>query len=81
VTPYLYEHPELFRLVSVKAEADYSHHRWTIDTIEDLKLLRSIYARFENQNHFSWREVLQFMQIEPRLALLNSHVAQKAVQA
>jgi len=81
VTPYLYEHPELFRLVSVMADADYSHHRWTVDTLEDLELVRSIYARFENQNCFSWREVLKLMQREPQLAEINAHVVQKAVHA
>jgi spore coat polysaccharide biosynthesis protein SpsF len=79
VTPYLYEHPELFRLVSVKADADYSHYRWTLDTAEDLELLRAIYARLGNRNEFGWREVLQLVQLEPQLARLNAHVIQKAV--
>jgi len=81
VTPYLYEHPDLFRLFSCQAEADYSHHRWTLDTAHDLELVRAIYARFGNQHHFGWWEVLQVLGNEPRLALLNSHVVQKAVHA
>ncbi|HXZ33336.1 MAG TPA: glycosyltransferase family protein [Terriglobales bacterium] len=81
VTPYLYEHPELFRLVSVKADANYSQYRWTLDTIEDLKLLRAIYAGFGNRNDFGWREVLQIIQVEPALFCLNAHVMQKAVHA
>jgi len=32
VTPYLYEHPELFRLVSHQGQTDYSEYRWTLDT-------------------------------------------------
>jgi spore coat polysaccharide biosynthesis protein SpsF len=81
VTPYLYEHPELFRLVSVQADADYSHYRWTLDTFEDLELLRAIYTRFSNHDEFGWREVLRLMQLEPHLAQVNAHVAQKAVHA
>jgi spore coat polysaccharide biosynthesis protein SpsF len=81
VTSYLYEHPELFRLVSVKADADYSQYRWTLDTLEDLKLLRTIYASFGNRNDFGWYEVLQLMQVEPALSCLNAHVIQKAVHA
>lgn len=81
VTPYLYEHSERFRLVSVKAGADYSRHRWTLDTLEDLELLAAIYARFENRNDFGWREVLRLMQLEPHLAQLNAQVVQKAVHA
>jgi spore coat polysaccharide biosynthesis protein SpsF len=81
VTPFLYGHPERFRLVSVEAETDYSHHRWTLDTPEDLRLLRSIYARFGDRSFFGWREVLALVQREPQLAQMNAHVIQKAVHA
>ena len=81
VTPYIYEHPDQFRVVSVKADADYSQHRWTIDTIEDLELLREIYSRFGNRDHFGWREVLSVVEREPGLAAINAHVVQKAVHA
>jgi len=79
VTPYLYEHQELFRLVSVRGQHDQSKHRWTLDTAEDLQLIRAIYAQFGNQDDFGWREVLTLMEREPGLAELNSHVIQKAV--
>lgn len=81
VTPYLYEHPELFRLVSVKADADYSQYRWTLDTAEDLELLRTIYTSFGNRDDFGWREVLRLMQLQPELAQINAHVVQKTVHA
>jgi len=81
VTPYLYEHPELFRLVSVMGDADHSQYRWTLDTAEDLKLLRAIYSRFSNRGDFGWREVLDLMQREPQLADMNAYVIQKAVHA
>ncbi|MGH9567164.1 MAG: cytidylyltransferase domain-containing protein, partial [Candidatus Angelobacter sp.] len=32
VTPYFYEHPEIFQCVGVKRSFDFSHHRWTLDT-------------------------------------------------
>jgi spore coat polysaccharide biosynthesis protein SpsF len=80
VTPYLYEHPELFRLVSHSGQADYSQYRWTLDTAEDLELLRAIYSQFSNLDNFGWREVIQLMEREPELAELNSGVAQKTLQ-
>jgi len=80
VTPYFYEHPELFRLVSQTGPIDYSQYRWTLDTAEDLDLLRIIYARFGNADDFSWTEVIQLMEREPELADLNSSVLQKALQ-
>ena len=80
VTPYIYEHPELFRLVSLRGRIDYSQYRWTLDTAEDLELLRNIYARFDDRDDFSWGEVIQLMEREPELAELNSRVVQKALQ-
>jgi spore coat polysaccharide biosynthesis protein SpsF len=81
VTPYLYEHPELFRLVSERGQTDYSSYRWTLDTTGDLGLLREIYSRFDNQDTFRWREVVALMEAEPDLAQMNSHVIQKSVRA
>lgn len=80
VTPYFYEHPELFRLVSQCGRIDHSQYRWTLDTAEDLELLRTIYARFDGPDDFSWGDVIQLMKREPALAELNSHVVQKALQ-
>lgn len=78
VTPYFYEHPEVFRMVSATSNADYSSHRWTLDTPEDLELIRAIYSRFDNRDDFHWQDVLALVEGEPELAELNSHVVQKA---
>jgi spore coat polysaccharide biosynthesis protein SpsF (cytidylyltransferase family) len=80
VTPYLYEHPQIFRLSSKSGDTDYSHYRWTLDTREDLDLLRKIYRHFDGSDDFSWREVIHLMEREPRLAELNSRVLQKSVR-
>lgn len=81
VTPYLYEHPEIFKMASATGGADYSNYRWTLDTAEDLELLRAIYSYFNGHDDFSWKDVLALMESAPDLAALNSHVAQKAVLA
>lgn len=80
VTPYLYQHPEKFRLASVSGKVDHSPPRWTLDTREDLELLRAIYARFNGSDDFSWQEVLHLMEREPELAELNSQVLQKSLR-
>jgi spore coat polysaccharide biosynthesis protein SpsF len=77
VTPYFYEHPEIFRLVSVAGATDYSRYRWTLDTREDLTLIRAIYARMSNRDDFGWRDTLALMDREPELAEINSHILQK----
>ena len=81
VTPYMYEHPELFRLESIRSLVDYSSYRWTLDTPEDMELISSIYSAFDNGGDFEWREVVTLMERRPELAKLNSGVLQKAVQA
>jgi spore coat polysaccharide biosynthesis protein SpsF len=81
VTPYIYENPECFRLLSVPAESDLSAHRWTVDTPEDLHLVRELYARLGNDDHFGWQEVLALVEREPALAALNRGVVQKATES
>jgi spore coat polysaccharide biosynthesis protein SpsF len=80
VTAYLYEHPESFRLASARGDVDYSHYRWTLDTPEDLSLLRAIYSRFDNRDDFRWQDVIALMEREPELAELNSQVLQKSLR-
>jgi spore coat polysaccharide biosynthesis protein SpsF len=81
VTPYFYEHPELFRQASLRSENDHSKYRWTLDTPEDLQLLRAIYSSLGKRDDFGWREVLDLMEHEPELAELNWHVMQKSLHA
>ena len=80
VTPYFYEHPQIFKLASLSGAADYSRYRWTLDTREDMELLRAIYSSFDGRDDFSWQEVLRLMEREPGLADLNSQVLQKSVR-
>jgi spore coat polysaccharide biosynthesis protein SpsF len=78
VTPYLYEHPAEFKILSVTGDRDYSQYRWTVDTAEDLELVRAIYARLSGQGKFGWRDVLTLLEREPQLAVINRAVVQKA---
>lgn len=77
VTPYIYEHPTEFKLLSVTDDVDHSDHRWTVDTAEDLDLVRAIYARLPNTSR--WRDVLALLEREPALMALNRSIKQKAL--
>jgi spore coat polysaccharide biosynthesis protein SpsF len=79
VTPYLYENPALFKLASVKGEQDYSQHRWTVDTAEDLEFVRAVYAAFTGEETFGWQDVLRLLDARPELSAINRHVVQKAL--
>jgi spore coat polysaccharide biosynthesis protein SpsF len=79
VTPYIYEHPNEFKLLSVTAPADYSSHRWTVDTPEDLAFVRAVYERL-GSSEFSGRDVLDLLEKHPELAELNRAVEQKSLK-
>lgn len=79
VTPYIYEHPAEFKLLAVTGDADYSGHRWTVDTPEDLALVRAIYARLKDNATFLWQDVLDVLDREPELMELNRSIMQKAL--
>ena len=80
VTPFMYENPARFKIVSLTSEKDYSMYRWTLDTEEDLELLREIYRRFAGSDGMHWHEVLSQVMTHPELAELNSNVRQKALR-
>jgi spore coat polysaccharide biosynthesis protein SpsF len=79
VTPYIYQNPDAFTVLPVTGDADYSSHRWTLDTPEDLAFIRAIYARVEDRGNFGWRDVLGILDREPELVEMNRMVPQKAV--
>jgi spore coat polysaccharide biosynthesis protein SpsF len=80
VTPYLYENPTRFAILAIKSNVDYSDHRWTLDTPEDLAFIRALYDRLDNDDEFTWRDALAVLQREPELVELNRGVMQKALQ-
>lgn len=77
VTAYFYHHPEEFRLHGVHHETDQSHHRWTVDTGDDIYLIREIYATMGTDD-FTWLDVLEAAEHHPEWAEINGHIQQKA---
>jgi len=80
VTPYVYQHPEQFKILSVSGGENWSNYRWTVDTREDLKLVRAVYEMIDRDDYFSWRDVLELFRKEPNLAELNRHIRQKSLE-
>ena len=80
VTPYIYKHPDEFKLESVTAGADNSMYRWTVDTQDDLQLVRTLYSRFGFEDTFTWFDAAMMMDMDPSLTALNQHVEQKAME-
>lgn len=79
VTPVFYDRTDLFKMAIVHAEKDFSRYRWTLDTPDDLQLIREIYRRFSDRDHFTWRDAVALMEQSPELARMNLHIVQKRV--
>jgi spore coat polysaccharide biosynthesis protein SpsF len=77
-TPYIYRHPERFRLRGIANPVDLSDHRWTVDTPEDFALVRRIYDAL-GRDDFGWREALAVVEAHPEWSDINRHVRQKTV--
>lgn len=78
VTPYLYRHPEIFRIAQFVGEVDMSQHRWTLDTDEDWLLLSAVFQHFGRPDFFT-AEVCDFLDANPEIFSLNAGVEQKAM--
>lgn len=77
VMPFFYENPDRFNILHIKHEPDYGHLRWTVDTPEDLVLLRQIVSHFNGRDDFSWKEVLALIESHPELSEINAKVIHK----
>ena len=78
VSPYIYRNPDLFRIYGVSNNEDYSWMRWTVDTYEDLVLIRNVYEHF-GHDKFTWRQVLDLMAQRPDWQGINRGVEQKTI--
>lgn len=77
VMPFFYDTEGRFQVLVVDHDPDYGAYRWTVDTAEDLALLRAIFAHFGKQTDFTWLDVLALMQQQPDLGKLNAGVRHK----
>jgi spore coat polysaccharide biosynthesis protein SpsF len=78
VMPYLYDHRNRFRVLLLDYFEDHGAYRWTVDTPEDLDVVRKIYAHFGNRIDFAWLDVLELFNQKPELAQINAKVRHKA---
>lgn len=81
VTPYIYEHADVFKLQNVEAvgEARRPEIRLTVDYPEDLELVRRIYQAL-GEKSLRVVEVIRFLDANPGVAKINAHCEQKATK-
>jgi spore coat polysaccharide biosynthesis protein SpsF len=68
VTPFLYQHPDLFDLRFVTQEIDEGDVRWTVDRPDDLEFVRAVYcALYPADPAFTSDEVRALVRSRPDL--------------
>lgn len=78
VTPFLYWHPERYRLRNVASPVDLSTHRWTVDTSEDYELVSRLFDHLMSTHpNFTQANVLQLLEAHPDWIAINQHIQQK----
>ncbi len=77
VMPYFYNQEGRFEILLVDHAPDYGDYRWTVDTPEDLALLREIYASFDGKDDFTFEALITLFQRHPELEKINTHVSAK----
>jgi spore coat polysaccharide biosynthesis protein SpsF len=80
VTLHLVRRPQEFRLCSVTSDRVCSHHRWTLDTLEDYQFLHALVSLLgHNADTASFADILRELDLHPHLVQINSRVEQKRV--
>ncbi len=82
VTPYIYNHPELFKIHFLEAKGKLRRPdlRLTIDTEDDLQLIRKIFKKlYKNGAIFGLEEVVELLDKHPEFLKINAHVHQKGI--
>lgn len=78
VTPYINSQPEVFQLGSWSQSTDYSKYRLTVDTQEDLNLIRLIYTTLYPKNPlFTQEDIIRVLREHPDWLMLNAEIEQK----
>lgn len=79
VTPYIYHHPEKFKLASILNDTDLSSLRLTVDTEDDLELITRLLVYLYENEDFTLEDITNLLQDKPDWSSINSHIEQKKV--
>ena len=72
VTPYIWKHPDRFRVHNFTLDRDLSHLRWTVDYPEDMAFVQAVYRRLYRPGRiFLMDDILALLEAEPALQTIN----------
>ena len=80
VTPYIYiTQKDKFKIGSFEESKNCAHYRLTLDEEDDYIAIKEIYKKFNNKIHFSYKELINMLELNPYIYQINHHVSQKKV--
>jgi len=72
VTPYIWNHPEIFQIKNFGLEKNLSYLRWTLDDYRDLQFTQEIYQRlYPKKKIFLMNDILKLLNQHPSLVKIN----------
>ena len=75
VTPYIRNHPELFKMTGIEYKEDLSGKRWTLDNSEDYEFISRVYNKLYSRNkYFGMSDIIEFLKKNPDLEKINIHI-------
>lgn len=75
VTPYIWKHPQIFKIRGIKSEENLSHLRWTIDESQDLKFIKKIYEELYGEDRiFLYKDIINLLKAKPELIKINQGI-------
>ena len=78
VTPFIRNRPTQYHLHNIKYSSDLSHYRLTVDTSEDMELIRRIFESLYVENpEFTMKDIVSKIVANPEWEYINAHIHQK----
>ena len=75
VTPYIWKHPELFRVLNFEHDEDLSSWRWTVDKPADIDFMCKVFGAFPPGDPMPYQAVIDYVRLHPEVAAINSGTA------
>ncbi len=79
VTPAIYAAPGA-RVGYLSNSRRLTEHRWTVDTPEDLEVVRALHHELRNSEPYGWLDVLRVAEAAPELESANRGTPQKVIE-
>jgi spore coat polysaccharide biosynthesis protein SpsF len=78
VTPYIFENPDKFNLLSIQNNKNESSYRWTLDVDEDYEMIKNIYESLWKEDEFFGKNiVIDYLKKNPLISKINENIKQK----